>query len=131
MTRVGFIQRGLINDPPGLFKVLLSTLFAVALAVFGRLSVEPWVEEVPFLTFFPAVLVVSIFAGWRWGLFATVSSGAAANYAFMEPSFAWAVSFSDIVTMGMFLASASLILLTAEALRQSVKDIGGESNGRL
>lgn len=93
-----------------------------------RFAIGPWVNGLPFLTFFPAVLVASLFLGWGWGLLVTVASAAVANFFFVEPRFAWALRDTDIVGMLAFFVSASLLVFTAAALRGTVKEI--DENGR-
>jgi two-component sensor histidine kinase len=88
-----------------------------------RFAIGRWISGLPFLTFFPAVLIASLLLGWRWGLAVTLASAVAANFFFVEPRFQWLPSTADVVGMLAFFTSASLLVITAAALRASVKEI--------
>ena len=58
-------------------KALAVVAAAVGLAFVLRLPLEEfWGDQFPFLTFFPAVLVVTLMCGWRYGALAAVLSAA-------------------------------------------------------
>lgn len=73
-----FEHRPLVAVPLALGLVLL------ALAM--RLAIDPWMPTgYPFVTFFPAVVIVSFLCGWRYGALAAVVSGLVSWYVFIPP----------------------------------------------
>ena len=74
---------------------------------------------VPFLTFFPAVLVAGLLLGWRWGALTLVAASVVANYVFQPPVLAFALTFSQVVSTFAFVAFGALILATTETLRHA------------
>jgi two-component system sensor kinase FixL len=77
----------------------------VAAAVASRLAVRPWFgEEVPFLLFFPAILIGAWYGGIGPGTFATGLSTLAAIYFFMPPPGFGVSSGTDLLFLGIFAA---------------------------
>jgi two-component system sensor kinase FixL len=77
----------------------------VAAAVAIRLAVQPWFgEEVPFLLFFPAILIAAWYGGLGPGTFATALSALAAIYFFMPPPGFRVGSGTDLIFLGIFTA---------------------------
>lgn len=120
MTRIGFVRRAILNgSDQGAWAALWATL-AVAAPVAARMALSSWVSGLPFLTFFPAVLVATIFLGWRWGALVLAASAITANYMFQPPLMAFALTSPELVATGSFIAIGALIVWAAEALRRSV-----------
>ena len=71
--------------------------------------------RVVFLTFYPAVAVAALYGGVAAGLPATVASVALADYFWIEPVGQFAITeLADLISMIVFLASATLISCMAE-----------------
>lgn len=91
---------------------------AFALALYIRLLCDPILPPgFPFLTFFPAVLLTSVFASVRAGTGVAVVSGVAARYFFIAPVGSLALGGASAVAMGFY----SLIVLTEILLIHAVK----------
>lgn len=75
--------------------------------------------HLPFIFFFPAILVVSLLAGFGAGFFATILSSAAGAYLFLEPSHS---SFADntrrLLGFTVLLGAGTLVNALAELLRR-------------
>lgn len=123
MTRLLFMQRALLNERRSFALTLVWAALAVGAATAARFALAPWVEGVPFLTFFPAILLATLFLGWRWGIAVAFSSALAANFFFVEPTFSWALSEADVIGTLAFFVSAALLVATAGTLRLTVKEI--------
>ena len=67
MTRIGFVRRGILNDSRSFAAALLWSVLVVAVATGVRMALDPWVHGLPYLTFFPAVLIAAILLGGLWG----------------------------------------------------------------
>jgi two-component system CheB/CheR fusion protein len=105
MTRYGF----------AVVAVLLATLLRAALdPIFG--------EAVPFIFFYPAVVLCAWFGGLRPGLLATGVSGLIAWYAFMPPRYSFAVSESSApAQLVVFFLAGTMISLLAESLHRTTR----------
>jgi two-component sensor histidine kinase len=83
----------------------------VVVATAARLAIDPMVHDrVPFITFFPAVLLASLVAGFGPGLVAIALSGMAAWYFFLPPTFSFAFASADLSLLLLFLAAAVLMV---------------------
>ncbi|RPI08594.1 MAG: PAS domain S-box protein, partial [Actinobacteria bacterium] len=98
-TNIPFAARTL-----GAVAIVLGTA-AVQVAVLGRPSVAP------FVLFYLAVVVTSLFGGTLAGLVAVGVSAAVANYVFIEPFWQWSTDHSSVLATVFFLIAASLIAL--------------------
>jgi|GEM_PF-5375443 len=63
--------------------VLAVVLVVTAVAI--RLAIAPQQVGLPFLTFFPTIILVALVCGWGPGLVAVISCTVLANYLFFEP----------------------------------------------
>jgi two-component sensor histidine kinase len=74
---------------------------AVAMAL--RLAIDPYVEGVQYVTFFPAVVITTLISGLGAGLFCLVLSVAAAMFFLMEPRFSFHVeNVTDVLNTLLF-----------------------------
>ncbi|RAK58052.1 hypothetical protein DJ018_09125 [Phenylobacterium deserti] len=80
-------------------------------------------ETAPFASYFPAVLVASVFAGWRAGLAVTVGAAAVANYFFIAPFGELSLSLTNVAATALFLVTTLLIIVVASNLRQTVSEL--------
>jgi len=94
------------------------TIAAVTFATLLRFTLEPvFGFEVPFIIYFPTVVLCAWFGGLRPGLLSTALSGITAWYLFIPPKFSFAVlDRSAIVQLVIFLLAGALISLLAESL---------------
>ena len=94
--------------------VLASLLRAVLAPVLG--------DGVPFILFYPTVLLSAWFGGFWPGLLSVLLGALAAVYAFMPPYFAVAVSDAGAVAqLIIFLISGTFMSLLAESMRQATQ----------
>ena len=91
---------------------------ATILAVAFRFVLDPVLPTgYPFLTFFPAVVLTSFIAGWRWGLVAAVLGGATALFFFIPPTRTFAFgteSFTALVAYACIIGIDVLLLKILE-----------------
>jgi len=64
-----------------------SALFGVAVVI--RFSLGPLLGVIPFLSFYPAILLAAIFLGWKEAIFVLVLSLATGWYFFLPASMSW------------------------------------------
>lgn len=95
---------------------LLVALLATGCAVVARFVVDPLLPPgYPFLTFFPAVVLCSYFAGWRMGALTALLCGLAAWYYFIPPVNSFALANGVVAAIGayLFIIAIDIILLRA------------------
>jgi len=93
--------------------------FAVAIVV--GLPLAGWLDPVPFITFYPAIVASTLFCGWRQGAVVTALSTMAGWFFFVEPQYPFAVnSYRDALGIVEFLVVAMFLLALVEGLVQTV-----------
>ena len=112
-------QRGAPSAWMQRLKPLAIVLLAVAIAMLLRWPLDRfWAGLFPFVTFFPAVLVVAMFCGWRYGMLAAVLSSLAI-YVWREPG-----------TDNLLLASSIFIFLLANAVTVGLAEFARRARSR-
>lgn len=109
---------GLATSPA--FRYFLAPL-AVGLAALLRWWIARAVGDLPpYITFYPAVLVVTMFAGPGPGIVAVILSSIVADYFFVRPIGSFAINRpSDLVALGIFAVSNLAVCLLADRLRSA------------
>ncbi|WP_395673821.1 sensor histidine kinase [Phenylobacterium sp.] len=128
MTRIGSVRRLILSRQGERPWAGAWALLAVAAPFLLRLAIEPWVTDVPFLTFFPSLLVATVVLGWRWGVAVLITSAMVANYAFQPPVMSFALSAQDMISAAGFLLCGALIVSGAEALRRAMFELEERSH---
>jgi signal transduction histidine kinase/CheY-like chemotaxis protein len=77
----------------------------------------------PFITFFPAIIIVAVLAGLGPGLLATALAALVADYYILPPYGFGIASISDAVALVLFATMGLLISLLAESYRRSLLSI--------
>ncbi len=100
-----------------------------------RLALQPWLgTTVPYLQFFPAIMLAARVAGFGPGILATVLSAAAATYFFLMPAFSFHLMFTaDRVSVPLFLAVGVALVWLMESARGSAaesRDAAARANAR-
>jgi PAS domain S-box-containing protein len=98
----------------------------VAASLLLRLLLHPWVGlNVPFLQFFPAVILAAWFGGFGPGVVATMASAASAMYFFLPPAGIAIGGSADAVSLGLFvLIGLGIAWLTLERRRAELAHRG-------
>lgn len=101
-------------------KALLAVAsFGVALGV--RIALDRVLPPgFPFLTFFPAVVATSYFAGWRAGSVCAVLSGIAAWYFFIPPFETFVLNSATAVALGFFVMVAAVMIVALHRMQVSL-----------
>jgi PAS domain S-box-containing protein len=105
----------------GLFFRCLLAVGASVAALVLRLSMGQTGQELPtYITFYPAVMLVAVVAGFGPGLVATLSSALLADYYVIPPQGSFRiVRASDVIGFVLFLVMGVFISLVAEASRRN------------
>src|SRR5712664_3396048 len=89
-------------------------LAAAAMGLRGMLTVA-WGHEIPFLAFFPAVLISAWVGGFGPGILTTALCAAAATYLWLPPFYSFTVGkLGDIIALAIFVAVGVLVGLLSE-----------------
>jgi signal transduction histidine kinase len=97
-------------------------VIATATAVIVRLLLNPfWGFDLPFLTFFFAVMVASWYGGLFPGLVATALSAISAYYFFIAPNHPEGVRFSEVLGLSLFTLTNFIIAFLNERLHRAVR----------
>jgi len=95
---------------------------AVAIATLTRLAIDPYVEGVQYLTFFPAVIVTALLSGLRASLACVVLSALAASFFLLPPRGSFRIAAStEVIGLILFVLIAIAIVIFITALRYAIK----------
>ncbi len=107
---------------PGSAGAYLGAVLVPLAATALRLWLEPWLEGVQFITYFPALILVSLVCGFRAGLVAAILSVAASWFFVVFPRQSFAiVRIEDGIGLGLFALSALMIVAIVGAMRLAVE----------
>lgn len=106
---------------------------SVGLALLARIGLEGSLSiGLPFITFFPAVVVSAFIGGLGTGVLSLVLSALAATYFFIPPFHSLQMSWGDAVAIVVFLGVGGVIVLLIHLLNEAVDRISlQEQNVRL
>jgi PAS domain S-box-containing protein len=65
-------------------------------------------DGIPFITYYPAIVIATLFGGYWPGIFATLLSAAISWFVFFPPSFSWELTQHDAISLLLFIVSASI-----------------------
>jgi two-component sensor histidine kinase len=101
-------------------KALAIFVIAVGGATAIRTALLPYVSALPFVFYFPAIVIVGVFAGGKWGFASLIASVLLAWYLFIPPEFSFDISTRDALGLVVFALSGSFVLAFPLLLRQSL-----------
>jgi two-component sensor histidine kinase len=108
--------------PPNSLRACAFAVVCVAVATMVRFAAGWLGVDVPFATYFPAVLIVAVLAGPAAAALAVALSGILAWWLFLPPYFRFApLTFSDAMNLGLFALSALCIVYAAQKYRAAVQ----------
>jgi two-component system sensor kinase FixL len=97
----------------------LAALLLIGLSVLLRTALRPWLGEIPYLPFFPAILLASWYGGLGPGILATGLGALTAIYFLLPPPGFGVGGAADVVSLGLFTATGIGIAWLNEELRRS------------
>lgn len=119
------------TDPLRSWRAAGMAVLAVCVCLALRLLILPIDGRVVFSTFYPAVALVAITAGLGWGIFATALSTGLVYAFLMPPLLEWKpVTYVDVLSIGTFLAVATIILWAIESQRKLTMRLRGMGEER-
>jgi PAS domain S-box-containing protein len=120
----GLISAWLIPPvPPPAWRCAIASLIGVSMAVLMRIALLGLHGGVGATQpFFPPIMLVTLYAGWRWGLVPLVS-GAAFGWWLWSDRGAQPLSEDELATMVIFLLSAGMVVTATQALRGAMRSL--------
>lgn len=124
MTRFGVLKRTLLAPPVPWWGAVMYVTAAIAIPTILRIAVDPLLQgRLPYVAYFPFVMLVSVFLGWKPGLITMLGSAVVANLLFsIAPMPLWSNA-EILVGALLFVSSASLIVWTGQTLRRIVREL--------
>lgn len=127
MTRIPLIRRAIISERGAvhcLFIVVAALLAATAI----RIALSVFSPGVTFSTYYPAILICTLLAGWRYGFACAVLSGIIAELVYPSTGPVLRTAFDlPVVDVLIFLVSSAVIVATADALRRTLRALDDAS----
>jgi two-component sensor histidine kinase len=101
-------------------------IWALSLAFFAasftvRLALSPWLDQTPFLTFYPALMLSALVGGLLQGLLVLLLSATAAWYFFLGPTDSFDLTSSSAAALLGFLMVGGFDILLVAALAEVVR----------
>jgi K+-sensing histidine kinase KdpD len=110
MTRFGFVKSRLLAGPPSLpWTIALGFGFVVIPALL-RLAADSVITGTAFSTFYPFVVIASLFIGWRGATGVALAAAVVGNYFFMEPRYVFLAQTGDTIGVASFLFSCAMTI---------------------
>ena len=105
--------------PPQSLQAYLIAALIVVVATLLRMEIEPVVMDLPFIGFFPAVIVATFLCGSAAGLFATIVSIASAWWFILPPD----LGYVPIYRTGVFAVGALTVVAVIGAMRAATANV--------
>jgi PAS domain S-box-containing protein len=116
--------------PPPALRCALAALIGVAMAVLMRVALLGLHGGVGATQpFFPAIMLVTLYAGWRWGL-VPVAAGAVFGWWLWGGRDREPLSEDELATMVIFLLCAIMVVAAAEGLRGAIRSLARAREAR-
>src|SRR5690349_18000825 len=94
---------------------------AVALATLVRWTVADYaMEGIPFITYYPAIIITTLLGGFWPGVLATVASALIAWFVFIPPAFTFALDAHQAISLGLFLFIAAINVVLVSLLNGAI-----------
>jgi PAS domain S-box-containing protein len=107
---------------------------SVGLAILARQGLEGALNSssLPFITFFPAIIVSSFLGGLRPGILSVLLSALAADYLFLPPFYSLHLSWGDAIAVAVFVGIGGFNVVLINLLNETIDHLAiQEQNTRL
>jgi len=107
---------------PGTVGAYAFAFLCAAIATALAVAIDPYVVGVPFVTFFPAIIIVALISGLGAGLFCVVLSTASAWFFLLPPRWSFAIENStDLAEILLFIVEAVFYVILIAGMRLSIE----------
>ncbi len=108
-----------------LASYVVASLAVVAATVARILLNERLPEGIPFITYYPAILIATLGGFWP-GVWATVISSILAWYFFIPPAFVWSLDQKEALSLLVFVFNSAVIVAIMTLLSRAIEQIKEE-----
>ena len=122
MTRLDFINRRLV-EPPSPLVACTCTFLCVAAPTGLRALADPVVTGTTYGTYYPFVLLASLFLGWRFATAVTIAAVVIGDVLFVQPKLTLFPTAGERFSGILFLVSSALIIIAGNTLRRCVAEL--------
>src|SRR5690606_29648099 len=130
---IGIEWSGRVERSPALRRAFLAELTPLAAAGWAALAVAVptvlrWAIDrgdagVPFLTYFPAVVLAALFLGWRWATAVAIVSAVLANRVFRDEPLLFYAGPQQALLVVLFLLSMAVLIWACAMARRLVREL--------
>ncbi|MBB3991184.1 sensor histidine kinase [Croceicoccus naphthovorans] len=117
MIRLPTVERAILRQKSRA-EVALWTAASVIIPTAMRLVIDGGEAGVPFVTYFPAVILSALFLGWRSATLTAIFSAIIANRLFRPELPVWDFELSDFIMAGLFAISCGILINVGHIVRQ-------------
>lgn len=122
---LGWIAAQVAERPGSYIADILWGVGAFAAAAVLRIAFETFLgDRVPFITFFPAMVVATLFGGVRGGLVCLVGGLAFSWYFLLSPPNHWVRAPVEVALVPVFLFFGGLIIVVMTLFRRALREVG-------
>lgn len=108
-------------------KAYAFAVAAVATAILIRWQLNPYLlGTAPFITFYPAIILIALVSGLRVAIFAIVVFALAAWYLFLPPQFSWSLTFREVIAVFFFIFVSGLNVIIVFALDSAIDRLSAQ-----
>ena len=108
-----------IAPPLGAVWAVVAVLVPTAL----RWAIDRGASGVPFVTYFPAVVLAALFLGWRWGAAVAVVSAVVANWLFVGEPWDFSLYPLDLLAIALFGLTCAGLIWIGEMVRRLLREL--------
>jgi len=122
MDRMPALRRLILAERPPLASFAWSA-GAVAGSTLLRWVIDRGDAGIPFVTYFPVVVFVSLLLGWRWGTVSALAAGVICNRVFRPEPLLQEFVGTVAVLVGLFVLSCAALIGIAEMARRLLREL--------
>jgi two-component sensor histidine kinase len=122
VRRIPGVKRAILADRSAL-EGLAWAVLAVAVPTLARWLIDRGEAGVPFVTYFPFILLSALLLGWRYAVPVAVLSGFIANRFLRDEPVLFYVGWRDAVMFTLFVVVCAILIYMGEQLRQLVREL--------
>jgi two-component sensor histidine kinase len=122
LHRIGAIRRAILAEVPPLQALGWSVLAVVAPTAL-RWAIDEGSQGVPFLTYFPALVLTALFLGWRWAALVALASAVMANNLLRDEPLRFYHGGSELALAALFVLSCAALVAIGDVARRTVREI--------
>lgn len=119
MTRIAFV-RSAITGPHASWYGVAVTIVTVSVATVARWLLGAAADGVQFVTYFPAIMICALLAGWRYGAVSVLVTVTVVRIVFLPPDQKFVGDFRGAAMIALFLLSCGIIIAVSQALRRTL-----------